>query len=358
MAGRAALLLGTPKGAFVLDSDAGRGQWRLSGPMCDGWPIHAIAVEPSTGALLAGGGSPWYGPAVWRSEDMGATWTHSGDGLTYGDGGPRVATVWNVTTAHGMVYAGVEPAGLFRSRDGGRTWEHVEGLTNHPTRPEWQPGAGGLCLHSIVPHPDDPDRMWVAASAVGAFETRDGGATWETRNRGVRADFNPENRYPEFGQCVHKLVMAADGGEHLYQQNHCGVYRSFDGGRQWEEITPGLPSEFGFPMAAHPRDPLTAWTIPLNGADRGRYMPDASAAVWRTHDGGSSWVRAGDGLPHQDAYLGVLREAMAVDQRDPVGVYFGTSTGQVYGSADEGRTWSLLVDRLPPIWSVETAVID
>jgi photosystem II stability/assembly factor-like uncharacterized protein len=326
--------------------------------MCDGWPIHALSVDPASGALFAAGGSPWYGPAVWRSDDLGGTWSHSSDGLTYGDGGPQVKTVWNVVPAHGLVYAGVEPAGLFRSRDGGRTWEHVEGLTRHPTRPEWTPGAGGLCLHSIVPHPDDPDRLWVAASAVGTFETRDGGRTWETRNRGVRADFNPEDRYPEFGQCVHKLVIAADGGEHLYQQNHCGVYRSLDGGRQWDEITDGLPSDFGFVMAAHPRDPLTAWTIPLNGGDRGRYMPDASAAVWRTHDGGDTWIRAGDGLPQRDAYLGVLREGLAVDRLDPVGVYFGTSTGKVYGSVDEGRTWSLLVDHLPSIWSVEAAVVD
>ena len=356
MSQRLALLLGTPKGVFILDGDAGRRDWRLRGPLCDGWPIHDVSVEPGTGALLAGGGSPWFGPAVWRSEDVGETWTHSSEGMTYGDDGPQVKTVWNVTAAHGTVYAGVEPAGLFRSPDGGRTWQHVSGLRDHPSRPSWQPGNGGLILHSIVPHPTDPDRLWVGASAVGVFETSDGGATWATRNRGVRADFHPD-KYPEFGQCVHKFVMAADGGGHLYQQNHCGVYRSSDGGAQWDEITAGLPSQFGFVMAAHPRDPLTTWVIPLTEPEQGRLMPDASAAVWRTHDGGDSWLRSGEGLPQQGAYLGVLREAMAVDRLDPVGVYFGTSTGQVYGSADEGRTWSLVADNLPPIWSVEAAVV-
>ena len=288
MTQRCVLLVGTPKGAFVLDGDAGRRTWTLRGPLCEGWPIHDLSVEPGTGAILAGGGSPWYGPAVWRSEDLGETWTHSSEGLSYGDDGPKVATIWNVTATEDTIYAGVEPAGLFRSRDKGRTWEHVEGLTNHPSRPEWQAGGGGLILHSIVPHREDPDRVWVGISAVGVFETQDGGATWATRNRGVRAGFQPDI-YPEFGQCVHKLVMAADGGEHLYQQNHCGVYRSADGGAQWEEITTGLPSEFGFPMTAHPRDPQTVWTIPLNGADKGRFMPDAAAGVWRTHDGGDTW---------------------------------------------------------------------
>jgi photosystem II stability/assembly factor-like uncharacterized protein len=356
MSDRCVLLVGTPKGAFILDGDPQRRSWSLRGPLCEGWPVHDISVEPGSGALLAAAGSPWFGPAVWRSDDLGRTWSHSSEGLTYGDDGPPIKTVWNVTAGPDAIYAGVEPAGLFRSRDGARTWSHVEGLTNHPTRPEWQPGAGGLILHSIVPHPTDASRVWVGISAVGAFETRDGGATWETRNKGVRAEFHPD-RYPEFGQCVHKLVMAADGGEHLYQQNHCGVYRSLDGGRQWAEITGHLPSDFGFPMAAHPRDPLTVWTIPLNGADRGRYVPDASVGVWRTNDGGESWTRAGDGLPQRDAYLGVLREAMAVDRLDPVGVYFGTSTGQLYGSSDEGRSWALIADRLPPIWSVEAAVV-
>ncbi len=357
MSHRVDLLIGTPKGAFIIDGDADRRAWSLRGSMCDAWPIHDISVDAATGAILAGGGSPWYGPAVWRSDDVGATWTHSSEGLTYGDDGPKLKTVWNVTAAEGVIYAGVEPAGLFRSRDDGATWEHIEGLTNHPTRSEWQAGAGGLILHSIVPHREDGDRVWVGISSVGAFETQDGGASWETRNSGVRAEFSPE-RYPEYGQCVHKLVMAADGGEHLYQQNHCGVYRSVNGGKSWDEITEGLPSDFGFPMAAHPRDPMTVWTVPLNGAELGRYVPDGSAGVWRTHDGGDSWTRSGKGLPQKDAFIGVLREAMAADRLDPVGVYFGTSTGQVYGSSDEGQSWNLVAENLPPIWSVDVAILD
>ena len=357
MAQRVALLVGTRKGLFVLDGDADRQDWRVRGPMCDGWPIHDAIMDAKSGAIFAGGGSNWYGPAVWRSDDLGETWSHSSEGLTYGDEGQKVATIWNVTSGPDALYAGVEPAGLFKSGDGGATWRHVEGLTNHWTRPEWQPGNGGLILHSIVPHPSDTDRVWVGISAVGAFETTDGGSTWDLRNKGVRADFDP-NPDPQFGQCVHKLVMAADGGEHLYQQNHCGVYRSSDGGRQWEEITTGLPSQFGFPMAAHPRDPKTVWTIPMTEPDQGRFMVDGRAAVWRTHDGGDSWIRSDDGLPSDHAFVSVLREAMAIDQLDPVGVYFGTSTGQLYGSRDEGRSWSLVADNLPAIWSVHAAVLD
>jgi photosystem II stability/assembly factor-like uncharacterized protein len=356
MAERIALLVGTRKGLFVLDGDADRQAWDVRGPLCDGWPIHDAIVDPASGALFAGGGSNWYGPAVWRSDDLGGSWSHSSEGLSYGDDGEKMTTVWNVTAGLDALYAGVEPAGLFRSRDGGTTWEHVEGLTNHPTRPEWQPGNGGLILHSIVPHPTEKDRVWVGISAVGAFETQDGGASWELRNKGVRADFYPGDP-PEFGQCVHKLVMAADGGEHLYQQNHCGVYRSSNGGRQWDEITAGLPSQFGFPMAAHPRDPNTVWTIPMTEPDAGRYMIDGHTAVYRTTDAGESWTKSTTGLPQDNAYISVLREAMAVDRLDPVGVYFGTSTGQLYGSRDEGRTWSLVADNLPSIWSVEAAIV-
>ena len=355
---RCVLLVGTSKGAFILEADAGRRDWRLRGPLADGWPIHDISVEPGTNALLAGAGSPWFGPAVFRSEDLGETWTHSSEGLTYGDAGPKVTKVWNVTAGLDGIYAGVDPAGLFRSTDRGATWQHVEGLTNHPSRSEWGPGAGGLILHTIVPHPTDAQRMWVGISSVGVFETRDGGASWQTRNRGTRAEFNPENRYPEYGQCVHKLVLASDGGERLYQQNHCGVYRTTNGGESWDEITEGLPSDFGFVMTAHPRDPMTVWNIPLTSPEEGRLMPGGAAAVWRTHDAGETWTRSGDGLPQKDAFVGVLREAMAVDRLDPVGVYFGTSTGQLYGSADEGRTWSRVAENLPPIWSVETLVLD
>ena len=357
MTQRVALLLGTRKGAFVLESDAAREKWQVRGPFCETWPIHHLAWDASHGTLLAGGGSPWYGASVWRSPDMGETWTQSSAGLTYGDGGPKIETVWNVTAAAGFVYAGVEPAGLFRSDDGGLTWSHVGGLRDHPSRPEWQPGAGGLCLHSIAAHPTDPNRMWVGISSVGTFETRDGGASWQTRNQGVRAGFLPDPT-PEFGQCVHKIRLHPDRPDVLFQQNHCGVYRSDDGGGAWTEITAGLPSEFGFPLVIHHHDPHSVYVIPLNGADRGRYMPDGHAAVWRSPDDGASWQRLDDGLPAENAYLGVLREAMAVDRLDPAGIYFGTSAGHLFGSADEGATWRLIADFLPPIWSVETVVLD
>jgi photosystem II stability/assembly factor-like uncharacterized protein len=358
MAGRVLLLVGTRKGAFMLDGGTDRRDWSMSGPLCEGWPILDVTYEPSQGLLYAGGGSPWYGPAVWRSPDLGATWTHSSTGLTYGDGEPAVTRVWNVTPGgDGLLYAGVEPAGLFRSTDGGETWEHVRGLRDHPTRTQWQPGAGGLICHTIVPDPTDPDHLWVGISAVGVFETRDGGRTWETRNRGVRADFIP-GPPPEFGQCVHKVAMAAGHPQTLYQQNHCGVYRTDDGGTTWTEITGDLPSDFGFPIAAHPRDPATAWVIPMNGADKGRFMPGATGAVWRTRDGGASWSRLTAGLPRRDAYLTILREALGVDDLDPAGVYFGTESGELYGSTDEGETWSVIAEHLPAIASVDVAVVD
>jgi hypothetical protein len=358
---RAILLVGTAKGAFFVESDAERRAWDIRGPLCEGWPIHDLIVEPGSGAILAGGGSPWYGPAVWRSEDLGTSWTHSSVGLTYGDGAASdpVATVWSLaTTPDGTILAGVEPAGLFRSTDRGATWEHVSGLTEHESRPTWQPGAGGLILHTIVPHPTDGARTWVGISAVGVFESRDGGTTWEPRNSGVRADFNPDP-YPVTGQCVHKFAMAAGEPETLYQQNHCGMYRSTDGGLTWTDLSAnGLPSDFGFPLVAHPRDPKTFWIIPLNGADRGRFVPDASAAVWKTEDRGDTWQRLDDGLPQHDAYTTVLREAMARDTLDPVGVAFGTKSGQLWHSRDEGGSWERITADLPEIWAVESLVVD
>ncbi len=359
MADRLLLLVGTKKGAFIVEGDAARDHWEVRGPTCEGWPVQDVTYDPATGRLYAGAGSPWFGPTVFRSDDLGETWQQSSEGITYGDGGPKITSVWNVTPANGAVYAGVGEAGLFRSDDGGERWQHVEGLTNHPSRPTWSPGAGGLILHTIVPHPTDANRMWVAISAVGTFETTDGGETWETRNKGIRADFFPPDMpLPETGMCVHKLVMAGgDRPDRFYQQNHCGVYRSEDGGRDWTEITGELPSDFGFGMVTHPRDADTAWVIPLTQPDKGRYMPDGSAAVYRTENAGESWIRGAEGLPQRDAYMAVLREAMGRDDLDPVGIYFGTSTGQLWGSRDGGDSWSAITTTLPPIWSVDAVRI-
>jgi photosystem II stability/assembly factor-like uncharacterized protein len=358
---RAQLLVGTPKGAFILDAADTRRDWSMRGPLCEGWPIHDLIVDPASGGrtIYAAGGSPWYGPAVWRSDDGGTTWSHSSNGLTYGDGPEPITTIWSLaTTPDGGLLAGVEPAGLFRSDDRGETWSHVEGLTNHPTRPTWGPGAGGLILHTIVPHATDRHRTWVGISAVGIFETRDGGATWIARNKDVRAAGSPD-LYPETGQCVHKFAAAAGEPETLYQQNHCGVYRSTDGGESWTELTEnGLPTEFGFVLTTHPRDPKTFWTIPLSVPEDGRYMPGASAAVYRTQDRGDTWIRSGEGLPQHDAWISVLREAMARDTLDPVGITFGTKTGQLWHSSDEGASWRRITADLPEIWAVEAAVVD
>jgi hypothetical protein len=359
MASRTLILLGTRKGAFILELDSKRRAGSVRGPFAEAMPIQHLAWDPSRSALLGAAGSPWYGPLVWRSEDLGETWTSSSAGLTFGDGADdeAVTRVWNITAAGEALYAGVEPAGLFRSDDGGLTWSHVAGLRDHPSRPGWQPGAGGLMTHSIVPHPSDPVQMWVGISAVGVFHTADGGATWEARNAGVRAAGSPDE-YPETGQCVHKFGLHPERPEVLYQQNHTGVYRSDDGGRRWTDINAGLPSTFGFPIAVHPHDAQTIWTVPLNGDDVGRYMPDGRAAVWTSRDSGSSWTALTDGLPGESAFLGVLREAMAVDRHDEPGVYVGTSTGQLFGSPDEGRHWSLLADFLPGISSVEAITLD
>lgn len=360
MAVRTLVLLGTKKGAFIAESDAARGTWRLRGPFCETWPMNHVIADPTSGAILGTGGNEWFGPAVWRSDDLGESWAHSSDGLAYPDNDPPVRAGWSLAIgADGTLYAGVDPAGLFRSEDGGRCWVHVSGLRDHASRPHWNPGGAGLVLHHIVPHPSNPARMWVGISAAGVFGTEDGGASWAPRNRGTRADFMPEDqRYPEFGQCVHSLVLAPGTEARLYQQNHCGMYRSDDGGRRWESIEAGLPSSFGFPAATHPRDPGTLYLLPLNGDTAGRFVPDARAAVWRTRDGGTSWTALRNGLPQQNVYFGVLRQALATDRHDPAGVYFGTSSGELYASADEGESWSCIARHLPAILSVETFVLD
>jgi photosystem II stability/assembly factor-like uncharacterized protein len=359
MAKRVLILFGTKKGAFILEGNAERRSFALRGPFCETWPLNHVIADPATGTIYAAGGDAWFGAAIWKSEDLGATWTHSSEGLAYAAGEEPIKTVWSLAPGHGGLYAGVEPAGLFRSEDSGQSWRHVSGLRDHPSRPHWQPGGAGLILHSLIPHPDDERQVWVGISSAGVFHTEDGGATWEPRNRGTRADFLPEGQnYPEYGQCVHCLVMAQGMPDRLYQQNHCGMYRSDDGGRSWKSIESGLPSSFGFPAAVHPRDPEMLYLLPLNGDIAGRYVPDAKAAVWRTQDSGESWQALREGLPQENVFFGVLRQAMATDRLEPAGVYFGTNSGALYASADEGESWRCIAQHLPLITSVETLVIE
>lgn len=359
MARKVLILAGTKKGTFILESDESRHSWELRGPFCDTWPINHVIADPKTGTIYAGGGNEWFGPAVWKSTDLGKTWTHSSEGLAYKEGEEPIKAVWSLAIGPGGLYAGVEPAGLFHSADGGQTWTHVEGLRNHPSRPHWQPGGGGLILHSLVPHPGDDKQIWVGISSAGVFYTADGGENWQPRNKGTRADYMPEDqRYPELGQCVHSLVMAPGKPDRLYQQNHCGMYRSENGGQQWESIEAGLPSSFGFPAAAHPRDPDSLFLLPLNGDIAGRYMPDGKAAVWRTRDSGGTWQALRDGLPQSNAFFGVLRQALTTDSLEPAGVYFGTGGGALFASADEGDSWNCLSEYLPTVHSVETVVLD
>lgn len=355
MAAKVHILVGTKKGTFIVDGTADRQNWTLRGPFCEAWPVNHAIGDPSTGVIYAGGGNEWFGPAVWRSTDLGQSWTHSSEGLAYAEGETPIHSVWSLAASKGKLYAGVQPAGLFCSSDGGVEWQHVDGLQKHPSRPEWMPGGAGLILHHILPHPEDGAQIWVGISAVGVFHSADGGTTWTPRNRGTRQDYAPEDqRYPEFGQCVHSMVMAAGRPDRLYQQNHCGMYVSENGGLEWESIEAGLPSTFGFPSAAHPRDPDTLYLLPLNGDSVGRFMPDAKAAVWRTRDRGRAWQDLRNGLPQESAYFGVLRQAMATDQLDPAGIYFGTSSGSLYASADEGESWTRIAEHLPMITSVET----
>ena len=357
------LLVGTMKGAFVFSSNADRREWRMEGPHFRGLSVYALAFDQRGGRrrILAGPQSMHWGAVVQASDDFGATWSAPDrQNVRFSeDSGLALANIWQIRPGRAsepdVLYCGVEPAALFESRDAGESWSPVDGLLSHPHRPQWMPGGGGLCLHTIVVDPADPRRMGVAISTGGFYRTEDGGQSWRARNVGVRAQFLPD-KYPEFGQCVHKVVHHPSRPERLFLQNHWGLYRSDDWGDTWHDIANGVPSDFGFAMEVHPQEPDTVYIVPLE-SDEFRVVPEARLRVYRTRDAGESWQPLGDGLPQQDAYETVLRDAMASDGGDPAGIYFGTRGGKVFGSADAGDTWMEIAAALPPVVCVKAAVV-
>lgn len=352
--------MGTKRGLFVLRSDAGRRAWAVSPPLLAGREVYHAWLDPQDGrtAWAATNHKVW-GAHVHRSDDRGETWTVLEAAPHHGDARGLTA-IWALAPGAAAepdtLYAGIEPAGLFVSRDRGGSWIGVEALNGHPTNTTWQPAGGALALHSILTDPRDPRRLYCALSAGGVYRSDDGGASWRPVNRGTRADFLPQ-RHPEAGQCVHKLALHPARPDRLYQQNHCGVYRSDDRGESWVEITEGLPSEFGYALAVDPRDPDVAYVVPEESSHM-RTTVGGRLRVYRTRDGGATWEPLTRGLPQEHAYISVLREGLAADGLDPCGVYLGTSSGHLFASRDGGDSWELVAGYLPRILSVTAATAE
>jgi hypothetical protein len=353
------LVIGTRKGLFTARSH--KGGWEVDPLRFTSTPITAAAFDPASGRVLAAANNPFWGVSLVVSEDHGGTWSEPARDAADAPiafpepTGAGLKDIWQLRfspTEPGVVYAGVEPAALFRSEDGGRTFTLVQGLWDHPHRPTWQPGGGGLCLHTVLPHPTDPATLTVAISTGGVYRTADGGATWEPRNKGIRADFMGENPYPEYGQCVHKVDLHPAEPERYYLQHHGGVYRSDDDTATWTRIDDGLPADFGFPIAVSPLRPGTVYVLPLH-ADADRTPAGHRYQVCRSDDAGATWTPLTKGLPEEPCYATVLRDAFCTD--GSTGLYFGTRDGCVYASLDEGESWTEVARHLPDVLCVRAA---
>lgn len=383
---RVRVLVGTRKGAFILTADGKRQKWDISGPHFAGWELYHMKGSPvNPNRLYASQSSSWFGQIIQRSDDGGKTWATPGGGIeTTPEGMPEGESnkfaydgipgthqwydgtqhpwefkrVWHLEPSLSdpeTVYAGVEDAALFRSTDGGTSWQELSGLRKHNTGPKWQPGAGGMCLHTILLDPVNPDRIFTAISAAGAFRSDDRGETWRPINRGLHSQYIPDP-HAEVGHCVHRIAMHASRPNTLFMQKHWDVMRSDDAGDSWHEVSDNLPSDFGFPIDVHAHEPETIYVVPIK-SDSEHFPPDGKLRVYRSRTGGNEWEALTKGLPQRDCYVNVLRDAMAVDSLDGCGVYFGTTGGQLYGSADAGNTWTAIVRDLPAVLSVEAQTL-
>ncbi len=367
---RIRLLVGTRKGGFILTSQGG-GSWQVEGPHFAGWEIYHMAASPANpDRIYASQVSDWFGQVMQRSDDGGKTWEAVGNDFSYAgevgthqwyDGSLKpwqFKRVWHLEpdpVNPDKVYAGIEDAALFLSEDAGQSWRELAGLRGHGTGPDWMPGAGGMCLHTILLNPSVPGRITVAISAAGAFRSDDSGETWKPINRGLRSEHIPD---PDalVGHCVHRIAAHPSRPDVLFMQKHWDVLRSDDAGDNWREVSGNLPSDFGFPIAVHAHEPETIYVIPLT-SDSERYPPEGKLRVYRSRGGGQEWEALGNGLPQENCYVNILRDAMAVDTADPCGIYFGTTGGQVYASTDDGDSWQTLVRDLPAVLSVEAQVL-